>query len=62
MLLDSNLTELRLNDNTIGNLGVEYFHKALFFSKCKLKILDLSDCAIEYAGLMMLSEAMKINY
>uniref|UniRef100_A0A8C1Y275 NACHT domain-containing protein n=1 Tax=Cyprinus carpio TaxID=7962 RepID=A0A8C1Y275_CYPCA len=57
----SNLIELDLSENKLGNYGVTEISTLLANSQCTLQILRLSDCSITEEGYKALSSALKLN-
>ncbi|KTF75552.1 hypothetical protein cypCar_00033865 [Cyprinus carpio] len=58
---NSNLRELDLSENQLGNLGVTEISSLLRNSQCTLQILRLSDCSITEEGYKALSSALRSN-
>ncbi|XP_058616116.1 uncharacterized protein LOC131530060 isoform X2 [Onychostoma macrolepis] len=57
----SNLTELDLSGNKLGNSGVTEISTLLGNSQCTLQILRLSDCSITEEGYKALASALRSN-
>ncbi|XP_026109361.1 NACHT, LRR and PYD domains-containing protein 12-like [Carassius auratus] len=58
---NSNLRELDLSENQLGNLGVTEISSLLRNSQCTLQILRLSDCSITEEGYKALASALRSN-
>ena len=61
-LQKSNLLKLNISKNKIGDKGIEILSQALPFNRSKLTHLNLSDCGIEYPGLIKLFDSLKQNF
>ncbi|KAL1251652.1 hypothetical protein QQF64_019448, partial [Cirrhinus molitorella] len=59
--LNSNLRELDLCGNMLGNSGVTEISSLLRHSQCTLQILRLSDCSITEEGYKALASALRSN-
>ncbi|XDV28519.1 hypothetical protein PO909_031811, partial [Leuciscus waleckii] len=57
----SNLKELELSENKLGNSGVTEISTLLGNSQCTLQILRLSDCSITEEGYKALASALRSN-
>ncbi|KAI2646169.1 NLR family CARD domain-containing protein 3 [Labeo rohita] len=57
----SNLIELDLSGNKLGNLGIEKICPLLKNAQCRLKKLKLSDCSITEEGCKALASALRSN-
>ncbi|XP_042612119.1 ribonuclease inhibitor-like [Cyprinus carpio] len=57
----SNLTELDLSGNKLGNLGFEKICHLLENKQCRLEKLNLSDCSITEEGYKALASALRSN-
>ncbi|XP_042608165.1 NACHT, LRR and PYD domains-containing protein 12-like [Cyprinus carpio] len=58
---NSNLRDLDLSENQLGNLGVTEISSLLRNSQCTLQILRLSNCSITEEGYKALSSALRSN-
>ncbi|XP_050959753.1 uncharacterized protein LOC127161151 [Labeo rohita] len=59
--INSNLRELDLSRNQLGNSGVTEISNLLRNSQCTLQILGLSDCSITEEGYKALASALRSN-
>ncbi|KAL1251659.1 hypothetical protein QQF64_019455, partial [Cirrhinus molitorella] len=59
--INSNLRELDLSGNLLGNLGVTEISSLLRNSQCTLQILRLSSCSITEKGYKALASALRSN-
>ncbi|XP_006871125.1 PREDICTED: V-set and immunoglobulin domain-containing protein 1 [Chrysochloris asiatica] len=58
---NSNLTELDLSENLLGDKGVKYLCEGLRHSSCKVEKLDLSTCSLTDASCVELSSLLQVS-
>uniref|UniRef100_G3U486 NACHT domain-containing protein n=1 Tax=Loxodonta africana TaxID=9785 RepID=G3U486_LOXAF len=61
LMCNSNLTELDLSENPLGDTGVKYLCEGLRHSNCKVEKLDLSTCSLTDASCVELSSFLQMN-
>ncbi|XP_040324452.1 ribonuclease inhibitor-like isoform X2 [Herpailurus yagouaroundi] len=61
LICNSNLTELDLSENPLGDTGVKYLCEGLRHSNCKVEKLDLSTCYLTDASCMELSSFLQVS-
>ncbi|XP_023590222.1 NACHT, LRR and PYD domains-containing protein 3 isoform X2 [Trichechus manatus latirostris] len=61
LICNSNLTELDLSENPLGDTGVKFLCEGLRHSNCKMEKLDLSTCSLTDASCVELSSFLQVN-
>ncbi|XP_029786876.1 NACHT, LRR and PYD domains-containing protein 12 isoform X1 [Suricata suricatta] len=61
LICNTNLTELDLSENPLGDTGVKYLCEGLRHSNCKVEKLDLSTCYLTEASCMELSSFLQVS-
>jgi hypothetical protein len=60
-MIYSELVELNLSGNLLGNTGIKVLTDAFYQSKSRVTNLDLSRCKMTVSGLSALMDSLKFN-